>query len=398
MKTILFLTYATRHELTPMLNGINYVAHKEKDWNVHVVDVLRTRKEVRDLISFWKPAGCLVHCAMPCAPFVAEDFGACPVVFIDQDPKLRTSETWHVIHDSANAGRLAAQELLALNLPNYAYAAYTPQPHWCRTRQKTFADCIRLNRRSCLLSSDFVEFQPRLAGQRLEREALAWLRKLPKPIGIMASNDGLAEVLVTAALSLGLQVPKDVAIVGVDDTTAICENTQPTLSSVHPDFIRAGQLAAELMNLLLHGSTPKETIHAYGDACVITRQSTQRLKAYDSSLLKALELVRLHAGNPKFSIADVTREVGLTRRSVELHFRNALGKSFLEHLHEVRITNALRLLHDPTISISHVCDKSGFPSATTFLRIFTSHVGTSPKAYRARSVLASSIVRTSAAG
>ena len=113
MKTILVLTYATRHELTPMLNGINYVAHKEKDWNVHVVDVLRTRKEVRDLRSFWKPAGCLVHCAMPCAPFVAEDFGACPAVFIDQDPELRTSETWHVIHDSANAGRLAAQELLA---------------------------------------------------------------------------------------------------------------------------------------------------------------------------------------------------------------------------------------------------------------------------------------------
>lgn len=384
MKTILFLTYATRHELTSMLNGITHVAHREKNWNIRVVDVLRTRQEVRDLIAFWRPAGCLVHCAIPEAPFDAEDFKSCPTVFIDQDPSRRAANTAHVLHDSAATGRLAAQELLALDLPNYAYAAYTPQPHWCQTRQKAFVDSLKLNRRTCLISSDSTKFEPKTVGQHFEKEATEWIQSLPKPIGIMAANDGLAEILISTALSLGFRIPKDLAIVGVDDTDAICENTQPTLSSVHPDFIRAGQLAAESLSRLLHGSAPTETILTYGDSGVVTRQSTQRLKAFDAALINALELIRRQASDPKFSIVTVAREVGLSRRSVELHFRNALGKSFLEHLHDVRIGNAKRLLRDPTRSIAQVCIESGFPSTTTFLRIFSAHEGISPKAYRLR--------------
>ena len=42
-----------------------------------------------------------------------------------------------------------------------------------------------------------------------------------------------------------IDVPNDIAIVGVDDNESLCENTVPTLSSVRPDFQQGGRFAAQ---------------------------------------------------------------------------------------------------------------------------------------------------------
>ena len=56
----------------------------------------------------------------------------------------------------------------------------------------------------------------------------------------MTSTDHIAAILIHACDRLNLQVPRDVAILGVNDIEALCEMTTPTLSSVARDGDRIG--------------------------------------------------------------------------------------------------------------------------------------------------------------
>lgn len=56
----------------------------------------------------------------------------------------------------------------------------------------------------------------------------------------------MGEELLNICARLGLSVPDDIAILGVDNDEGICENTVPTLSSIAPDFTEGGYLAASI--------------------------------------------------------------------------------------------------------------------------------------------------------
>jgi LacI family transcriptional regulator len=44
-----------------------------------------------------------------------------------------------------------------------------------------------------------------------------WIKSLPKPLGIMAARDLCARQAVESCHLMGLRVPEDVAVVGVDN-------------------------------------------------------------------------------------------------------------------------------------------------------------------------------------
>ena len=51
---------------------------------------------------------------------------------------------------------------------------------------------------------------------------------------------------------------------------------------------------------------------------------------------------------------------------------------------ELRITRAAGLLMDPVLSVKEIAEKTGFPNASYFSRIFTRYYGLSPRAFRAQ--------------
>ena len=53
--------------------------------------------------------------------------------------------------------------------------------------------------------------------------------------------------MLLAARRLGIGVPDELAVVGVDDNAEICDNTRPMLSSVRRDLEGEGRAAAELL-------------------------------------------------------------------------------------------------------------------------------------------------------
>ena len=68
--------------------------------------------------------------------------------------------------------------------------------------------------------------------EREQAAVIAWLRTLPKPVGIMACNDVRGRQILEACMLGEMPVPDDVAVVGVDDDQLLCELSSPSLSSV----------------------------------------------------------------------------------------------------------------------------------------------------------------------
>lgn len=78
------------------------------------------------------------------------------------------------------------------------------------------------------------------------------LRQPNRPTAILGANDVIAAGAIKAARRMGLRLPEDLAVVGFDDST-ICAMLEPSLTSVHIDCRRMGELCVERLKALLDG-------------------------------------------------------------------------------------------------------------------------------------------------
>lgn len=72
------------------------------------------------------------------------------------------------------------------------------------------------------------------------------LAQQPRPTAIFASNDDMAAAAVGVAHRLGLQVPRELSIVGFDDT-ALATNIWPELTTVRQPIARMAEMAVTLL-------------------------------------------------------------------------------------------------------------------------------------------------------
>ena len=82
--------------------------------------------------------------------------------------------------------------------------------------------------------------------------ALEMLGRRNRPTAIFGANDIIASGVLKAALRLGLKVPRDLAVVGFDDST-VCDMVEPELTSVHVNCLRIGEVGVDCLHALLNG-------------------------------------------------------------------------------------------------------------------------------------------------
>ena len=91
-----------------------------------------------------------------------------------------------------------------------------------------------------------------------QEELSEWLLNVEKPIGIIACNDIRALQLLNAARECKIDVPDEVAVVGIDNDSILCNLADPPLSSVEHDTRRIGFEASVLLDKMMRGFTPTE--------------------------------------------------------------------------------------------------------------------------------------------
>jgi LacI family transcriptional regulator len=245
----------------------------------------------------------------------------------------------YVDTDNEQIAVLAAEHLLERAIPHFGFYGLAPSrvAVWSETRREAFA------RRLQAADKPVQALVPRHDSTRwslLQDELKAWLTALPKPVGIMACDDVRARHVLEACRSLGLRVPHDVAVIGVDDDEFVCELSDPPLSSVAQAARRVGHAAARLLDRLMRparfaaekkmaGPMPSRTV--IPPVGVVARRSTDTLAVADPIVAAAIRTIRERAVMG-LGIAELVAGSKLSRWQLEDRFRREVGRSIHEDI------------------------------------------------------------------
>ena len=286
--------------------------------------------------------------------------------------------------DDLGAGEMAAQHLIDCRLEHFAFYGTVDAgpPHIGQRRLAGFRRGLERSGYACLESPVPYPWDIDRLTHVHWPALIQWLRQLPKPIGIMAAEDGVAHDLAAACQEAGIAVPDQVAIIGVNNDDLLCEGAWPPISSIETDYARMGYQAAVLLDRLLSGEElpPDDRVFRLPPLGVMQRVSTSVLAVKDPSLAEAVRYIREHACDP-CSVDDVLREVAVGRRWLERQFAAQLGRTPHEEIVRVRIDNSKRLLLRPEFGVMQVAERCGL-SKVQFMRAFRQLTGTTPAAYR----------------
>ena len=119
--------------------------------------------------------------------------------------------------------------------------------------------------------------------------------------------------------------------------------------------------------------------HSAGAPLLPARSSTDVL---DLSIQKLMKTIQLRAADD-LSLADLARELGVSKYHLSYRFKKAVGVTFRSYVLRARIERAKGLLQDKHVSVTEVAFTVGFNDLARFDKLFKRHMGLTPSAYRA---------------
>lgn len=275
--------------------------------------------------------------------------------------------------DDDEVGRLAAEHLLNLGLKHFGYCGVDGSVVSAQ-RQSSFISNLK-DSAVQVFSESISEGESNL--QSLTR----WLKKLPKPAGLLVFDDKLGERVLTACRWAKLPVPGKVAVLGVGDDELMCEVSYPTLSSVNFPTPRLGYEAAEMLAQVIKGKKIKNPHRKIQPTGVATRGSTDMVATDDDLVKSAFHLIRSEASH-FVGVEQIAQNLGVSRRTLDRRFEAALGRSAYEDLAQVRMQMARTMLTDNSKSIGEIARRCGYGSSASFSRAFHQNSGHWPSEYR----------------
>ena len=280
--------------------------------------------------------------------------------------------------DNESIGTIAAQHLMDRGFTNFAFCGYDNMS-WSIERGEAFASRVSSNG-----TCHFFE-QPHAGDQFIWENELPllidWIKALPKPIGIMGCNDDRAENVMEACKLAQIDIPEQVALIGVDDDEFVCDLSNPSLTSVALNTDRAGYQVAELLDNMMRGRDFENESVVVEATHVVTRQSTNILAVADSDVAASLRYIREHSRQP-LQVSDVVDSVMISRRNLQQKFNTVLGKTIYDEIRKARTEQIAELLINTSMSVSRIAHELGFPGIEHVSRYFKQEKGISPQAYR----------------
>ncbi len=289
-----------------------------------------------------------------------------------------------VLSDDAAIGRVGAAHLRELGFRKFAFV--TLDTPWSRARFDGFAETIRLagfpppTTTRSLGVSDFRYMSQVRALKTLGK----WARELGPGTAVMAPSDFVARTLISACFEAGIDVPKDIAILGVDNFPNLCELWPVPLSSVAQDFPQMGFEAARLLHERMRGR-PVQTAHPVliPPGRLHVRQSTDVLAFDDPLVAQAMRLIHENAVSGT-NVGELLKQVPLSRRWLDERFKQSVGHTPAQEMRRCRIRAARDLIMETDLPLRQIAVRCRFSFPENLIRAFRAAYGLSPRQYRMR--------------
>ena len=375
MKKVLIIIDTSRLTGRDLLRGAERYISSFARWEVHTLDpnylTGHFSQEVRRL-DLGKFDGFLICYTQNISSILTNK----KPKIVHYTPKERMPGTSLIVTSSSRIGELAANYFMSLGFKNYAY---------CGFKNIIWSDLRRTSYYQTLSQNGFDNVQnfmdtPSRKKDINQKRLTSWLKKLPKPIAIFACNDDRAVYILEACKSSNINVPEEVAVLGVDNDDLVCNLSSPPLSSIALNFKNAGFQAAKHLDQLMKGNTENVVVDV-DPIEIITRRSTDIFAVEDTELIAAMVFIRNHYHNP-IQVSDVVKAVSISRRELEYRFKFEFKKTIQDEINRLRVEYIKRKLINSREPIYKIAGTLEFTDPEHFSRYFKNLTGMSPSSFR----------------
>lgn len=366
-----------------LCEGVIAFAQNREDWDLHILNApdVRNRRLMQSLDGF---------VARVTSDAMARLLGRSgkPVVDLYYAKPYDGFAIVKTKHETV--GSLAAEHFLDRRFRNFAYCPYGGgrTSDYCQT---AFARRLRREGFSCIVypggggtydfdKSDIIS--DTISSPKDEKRLSKWLASLPKPVALFCPGDLRAWQVVRLCRMSGICIPREVAVLGLDNDMLICGASRPMLSSIDPNTREIGRVAAEtLAEMMERGIPQKPVVRQIAPSGVVTRASTETFPLDPPWLSDALVFITRNASKG-INATDVFAAIGKSHTVVTRAFRDVLGCSVVAAIAKARLDKSCRLLLDTNLDVKRIAELSGFASASYFTQAFKAAKNMSPCDYR----------------
>ncbi|MCE9631823.1 MAG: DNA-binding transcriptional regulator [Planctomycetia bacterium] len=302
-----------------------------------------------------------------------------PLAIVDVSAGRLLDGVPYVETDDDAIARLAAEHFIERDFRQFAFLG-DDRFRWSANRRAAFVEALHARGRAV---SVFEHGGAERAGRGTDEDAAIerWLTGLPKPVALFACYDIRGRQALEACRRAGIAVPDEVAVLGVDDDELLCGLSTPPLSSVIPDAIGAGRLAASLLERLMRGERLETEDWLLPPLGVASRQSSDVLAIDDPLVVAAVRLIRDRACTG-IKVQDVVRELGTSRRILDDRFVARVGHTPHEEIARVQFRRVELLLRETDLPLATIADRAGFRHPEYMTVAFTRRHGMPPSRWR----------------
>ncbi len=289
-----------------------------------------------------------------------------------------------VLPDNEKIGRIAADHVLGRGFQHFAFYRLTSSPV-VMERMEAFKRAVVAAGRTFHDLNCETPAAPR-GGKKTRNRGLlprlgSLLKRVPKPFAVMAQYDGEANDVTRACQAVGLRVPDDVAVIGVDNDQVYSLLGPLPLTSVESNRRLAAYRAAELLDRIMGGERWYEKTTRIEPEGVIVRESTDILAVGDMHVSKALRFI--HDNYTKgITVDDIVKCSGISRRGLYTRFEQIVGHPIYEELMRQRLDLAKTMLRETDEKLQFIADECGLGDAERLSKSFKRFCEVSPLEYR----------------
>ncbi len=275
-----------------------------------------------------------------------------------------------VMADDVGIGEVGARHFLSFGRArSYGYVPDPEGAGWSRGHYEGFERVIRKEGGAVSVFSG-----PGYGAERFEK-LQEWLAGLPKPAAVMASCDTLGIETIAACKSAGIAVPQQIAILGVGDNAFIDEFQEPSLTSIGGDGQEVGRQGAMLLGSLMKARRPWKVRTIQSKAIyLVQRESTGPVAPAAHLIRRATTFIADNAGR-EIKVADVVKHCHVSRRLLDLRFRQFEGKSVNEAILEARLAEVKSRLLITELPFSKLAASCGFDNPYYLKKLLLARYG-----------------------
>lgn len=304
--------------------------------------------------------------------------GTLNIPILLQNYKERSPYFSNLTGDYIGTGEMAAKFFIKRRYRNFAFYG-NKGVVWSRERAEGFRREVEKS------GGNYYYFESEnLSGEEWGTSYIEldeWLLSLPKPVGLFACDDSFALRVSQICKINNIQIPEEISLLGVDNDELICHLSDPPISSIVTDVEKGGYEAGRLIDRMGNNEIKEPFNIIVKPTRIELRKSTEKYDIENDYISQVVNFIEDHFTSD-IDIEGLTELVPLSRRNLEVKFKEEMGTSIYQFILSCRIDYFANLLLTTDRTLFDLALESGFNDCKNISRIFKKIKGYTPIEYR----------------